>query len=97
MLEIRQQALDDLRDIADYIARDNPARAETYIAEILDRIAWVGENPLLHAVRLEWKTGLRIASHGRYRILYRCDETLVVILRVVHASRDLETLLDAIR
>lgn len=94
MLEIRQQAFDDLRDIAEYIARDNPARAETYIAEILDRMAWVGENPLLNTIRLEWKTGLRIAMHGRYRILYRCDETLVVILRVVHSSRDLETLLD---
>jgi toxin ParE1/3/4 len=94
MLEIRQQAIDDLRDIADYIARDNPARAESYIAEILDRIAWVGENPLLHPVRFEWKTGLRIALHGRYRILYRHNDGLVVILRVVHSSRDLETLLD---
>lgn len=94
MLEIRQQAFDDLRDIADYIARDNPARAESYIAEILDRIAWVGENPLLQPVRFEWKTGLRIALHGRYRILYRHNDGLVVILRVVHSSRDLETLLD---
>jgi toxin ParE1/3/4 len=96
MLEIRQQALDDLRDIADYIARDNPARAVSYIAEILDRIAWVGENPLLQPVRFEWKSGLRIALHGRYRILYRHNDGLVVILRVVHSSRDLETLLDAI-
>jgi toxin ParE1/3/4 len=94
MLEIRQQAFDDLRDIADYIARDNPARAESYIAEILDRIAWVGENPLLQPVRFEWKSGLRIALHGRYRILYRHNDGLVAILRVVHSSRDLETLLD---
>jgi toxin ParE1/3/4 len=94
MIEIRQRAVDDLRDIADYIGRDNPARAESYIDEILDRIAWVGENPLLHPVRLEWKTGLRIAMHGRYRILYRYNDGLVVILRVVHSSRDLETLLD---
>lgn len=96
MLEIRQQAFEDLREIAEYIARDNPARAESYVAEILDRIAWVGENPLLHPVRLDWNSGLRIALHGRYRILYRHNDGLVVILRVVHSSRDLETLLDAI-
>lgn len=94
MLEIRQQAFDDLREIADFIARDNPARAESYVGEILDRIAWVGENPMLHPVRLEWKSGLRIALHGRYRILYRHIDGLVVILLVVHSSRDLETLLD---
>lgn len=95
-LEIKQRALDDLRDISERIARDDPFRAESYIGELLERIAWVGENPRLYRVRLDWDPHLRIAHHGRYRILYRAAAQRVEILRVVHSSRDLHALLDEI-
>ncbi|QYU70013.1 type II toxin-antitoxin system RelE/ParE family toxin [Leptolyngbya sp. 15MV] len=96
MIEVKRQAIEDLRDIADYIARDNPGRAETFVAELLDRIAWVGENPRLYPLRLQWNSGLRIANHGRYQILYRVDGDLVVFVRIVHASRDLDAIVDDI-
>ena len=96
MIEIKQQALDDLRDITEYIARDNPARAESFVAELLDRIAYVGGNPRLYPVRLNWNSGLRIANHGRYRILYRASEERVVILRVVNAARDIEAIVEGL-
>ncbi|WP_338445534.1 type II toxin-antitoxin system RelE/ParE family toxin [Pelagerythrobacter marensis] len=95
-VEIKQRAMDDLREISDYIARDDPSQAESYIAELLKRIAWVGDNPLLYRVRLRWKHDLRIAHHGRYQIVYRADDVSVVILRIAHSSRDLNALLEEI-
>ena len=95
-VEIKQRAMDDLRDISNYIARDDPSRAESYIAELLERVAWVGENPLLYRVRLRWKHDLRIAHHGPYQIVYRTNDATVVILRIAHSSRDLAALLDDI-
>ncbi|WP_427968810.1 type II toxin-antitoxin system RelE/ParE family toxin [Altererythrobacter sp.] len=95
MIEIKQQAVEDLRNIGDYIARDNPDRAESFVAELLERIAWVGANPRLYPIRVQWRTGLRIANHGNYRILYRTGDDLVVFLRIVHSSRDLESIVDA--
>ncbi|NCP19980.1 MAG: type II toxin-antitoxin system RelE/ParE family toxin [Erythrobacter sp.] len=94
MIEIKQQALDDLREIADHIARDSPDRAESFVAGMLDRIVWVGENPRLYPVRLQWKTGLRSANYGRYRILYRSNEDDVVFLRIVHTSRDIAAIIE---
>lgn len=96
MIEIKRQAVDDLREIGDYISKDNPERAESYVNELLERMAWVGENPRLYPVRLQWKTGLRIANHGRYHILYRISDDLVVFLRVVHSSRDLALILESL-
>lgn len=94
MIEIKRRALDDLREIADYIAEDDPERAERYFDELLDRIASIGENPLLYRVRHEWHRDLRIAPYGSYQILFRASDGPVVILRVAHSSRDLSSLLD---
>lgn len=94
MIEIKQSAIDDLREISDYIARDDPERAESYLAELLERIAWVGQNPHLYRVRYDWHPELRIARHGRYQILFRVNDGMSVILRVAHSSRDLTALLD---
>lgn len=96
MIEIKQQAIDDLRDIAEHIARDNPERAETFVDELLQRIAWVGENPRLYPVRMDWRSGLRIANHGRYRILYRVTDEHVVFLRVVNAARDMDPIVEGL-
>lgn len=93
-LEIKRRAEDDLRDIAAYIARDDPVRAVSFIAELLDRIIQVGTNPFHYRERFAWDRGLRIAHHGRYRILLRANGEDVVILRVVHGSRDLAAVLD---
>lgn len=94
VIEIKQRAIDDLRDISDYIARDDVSQAESYVGELLERIAWIGENPRLYRVRSDWNPELRIAHHGRYRILFRASDEMVVFLRVVHSSRDLAALLD---
>lgn len=92
--EIKQRAEEDLREIGAFIARDNPDRAESFIFELIERIAWIGENPLLYRERFDWDPGLRVAHHGRYRILYRARDDFVEILRVAHSARDLDAILD---
>jgi len=47
----------DLLDIANSIARDNPERAVTYIAELLDHTALVAEQPGIFACDLNGAMG----------------------------------------
>ncbi len=92
--EIRELARQDLREIAIYIGQDDPGRAEGFVGELLEKIAWVADNPKLYRSRFGWDRNVRIAHHGRYHILYYISGETVEILRVVHASRDIATLLD---
>jgi len=96
-LRITQQAYLDIDAVADFIRPDNPSRAETFVDEIASKIQTIAERPLSFPDRADWSPGLRSAVHGRYLILFDCDETIVTILRVVHGARDIAKLFEADR
>ncbi len=82
-------ARNDLLEIADFIALDNPARALSFVAEIEAAIATIVERPGSFPSRDELIVGLRNARHGRYLIFFLVDDEEVQIVRVLHAARDL--------
>ena len=86
---ITSPARHDLRAIAEYIARDNPARAISYVKELNDKIRAVSAQPLIYPERELWRKGLRSAPHGRYHIVFRIEGEFVEFLRVLHGARDI--------
>jgi toxin ParE1/3/4 len=56
----------DLEEIADYIARDNPVRAASFVAELEATCRAVAASPQLYPARSDLAPGLRMAVHGRY-------------------------------
>jgi len=84
-----------LEEIADYIARDNPVRAASFIAELEVKCRAVAASPDLYPARTDLAPGLRMAVHGRYLVLYRdlAGENTVRVERVLHSARDLPRLL----
>jgi len=93
-LLLSPRAAIDLEEIAEYIARDNPVRAASFVAELEATCRAVAETPELYPARTDLAPGLRMAVHGRYLLLYRDlpDENAVRIERVVHGSRNLPRL-----
>jgi len=89
---LRPKALKDLEAIGDYIAADNPARAVSFIDELLDVCARIALHPNAFRRRDDLGSGLRQAIHGRYLILFTTRDRDVVIERVVHGARRLEDL-----
>jgi toxin ParE1/3/4 len=89
---IKASAKDDLRDIAAYIARDNPNRAISYVAALNQQIRTAAERPYSFPSHDEWRVGLRSALHGQYHIIFEIIDEMVVILRVVHGARDIGSL-----
>lgn len=91
-LDFTARALTDLADIATFIARDNPARARTFVDELEQRcrdlLAFPEVGPLIAARR-----GVRRIVHGRYLIVYRVEVKRVVILAVRAGEMDLDTAL----
>jgi toxin ParE1/3/4 len=82
----------DLEAIGDYIARDNPRRALTFVREMRQRCEWIAEMPRAARLRPELGAGVRVVTFGRYRICYSERGGDVVIERIVHGARSLESL-----
>jgi plasmid stabilization system protein ParE len=84
----------DLETIGDYIARDNPIRAATFVRELREKLRHVSQNPFLYQLRLDIGRDARIAVFGRYIILFRIipGRDIVRVERVVSGYRDLPAL-----
>ena len=84
------QALDDLRAIRDFIARDAPRRANAFVSRLIDAADVLEQRPLLGAIVPELRReDVRELIRGNYRIIYRADGSRVTVLSVYHAARTL--------
>ena len=84
------RARDDLRNIATYISRDNPAAALKLGETIFDRVDVLEKFPELGRVVPEWgRPDVREIIVGSYRIVYRVgnQRKAIEILRVWHGAR----------
>jgi toxin ParE1/3/4 len=84
----------DLEEIGDFIARDNPARAVSFIQEIKEKCQKITEAPEAFPLRLDIMNGLRMVSFRSYLIFYTIGESIRVE-RILHGARDYPTLFDA--
>jgi toxin ParE1/3/4 len=84
----------DLVEIGDFIARDNPQRALSFVRELRVIATLLGEMPQAYPLLPRHaSTGIRRRPAGSYLIFYRIDEDRVMILRIVHGARDYDRLL----
>ena len=64
----------DLEEIGDYIVRDNPRRAISFIGEIRDRCFLILQTPQGSPLREDLCAGVRVAPFGRYLIFHTVHE-----------------------
>ncbi|MBW7922126.1 MAG: type II toxin-antitoxin system RelE/ParE family toxin [Rubellimicrobium sp.] len=83
----------DLKEIGDYIARDNPVRARSFMRELNARMAEIARRPRSFPLRSDLGPGLRAAQHGPYLIFFVETDATVRIVRVLHGARNLPQLL----
>lgn len=63
------QAEEDLEQIGDYIAQDNPARALSFLAELRAHYVRIASAPLAYPARRELGARLRSCAHGNHVII----------------------------
>ena len=83
----------DLENIGDYIARDNPRRALSFVSEIQNRCQKIATMPEAAPLREDLLPDVRMVTYGNYLILYRTDHQEVRIERILHGARDINALL----
>ena len=81
-------AYQDLADILNYIARDNPTAALDWVEKIEAKCVLVAENPSIGELQPQLGVGVRASAVGRYVIFHRATDERVEILRVIAGDRD---------
>lgn len=85
----------DLEEIGDYIARDNPERAVSFIQEIRGHCLKITAYPEAAPPRPELCEGIRMVPFGRYLIFYTVHADHVRVERIIHGARNIPDLFDA--
>lgn len=60
----------DLEEIGDYIAQDNPIHASSFMTELLAQCQKITLNPVGYRTSPEMSNGLRPCAHGNYAIFF---------------------------
>jgi plasmid stabilization system protein ParE len=84
-------AVDDLEAAVEYIARDSEAYAASFAQSIVDAAESLGGLARRGRVVPEWGVStVRELLVGRYRLIYELEAERVLLVAVIHGSRDLE-------
>ena len=91
-LQRTAQAEEDLIDIWNYIARDNPIAASRLLDILEEKSQALARKPMMGAARDNIAAGVRHLPVGKYLILYRVIKDGVEIVRYVQGMRRLRDL-----
>lgn len=84
-----EPALDHLEEIADYIAKDNPAAAYRLVDRIHQKTnALVAGNPRIGRRGRDPETRELLIAGTPYIVVYRATPSKAEILAVIHGARD---------
>ena len=89
----KPEAENDLDEIWWHIAQDSPHNADKFLDRIQERCLSLADFPQMGTIRNELKAGLRSQPVGNYLVFYFPLEDGVDVVRVLHGSRDIESLL----
>ncbi len=85
-----EEAVADLEALANYIERDSTAYAASFIQEILDASKTLSELSKRGRIVPELNdSSIRELLIREYRIIYHIEKSRVVVLGLIHGSRDL--------
>ncbi len=93
-LVYRKQALRDLLDLLDSITTASDAvTAERYANNLRERLrSWATNPAMLGSLRDELAEGLRAMPYKRYVVFFRYPPGKLEVVRIVYASRDVDSL-----
>ena len=88
-----RNAEQDLEDIGDWIAQDNPSRAASFVVELRGACRAIGRAPTSYPLVDKLRDPkLRRRIYGNYLIFYDIGSAAVEILHVLHGARDYATI-----
>jgi len=89
-IEWTQPALLDLENIRDYIGRDSEYYATRFIEKIIEAVEGLEDFPKMgRSVPEADDENIRELLFYNYRVIYRFETDRILVLTIIHGSRDL--------
>ena len=86
-----EPAVEDLRELHAYIARDSETYASGFVERIILAAERLADYPKVGRIVPETNDeNVRELLYQRYRIIYRVKGDIIEMLSVIHGARDLE-------
>jgi len=95
-LRLLRPAEEDLTEIYDYIAADNPSAAERLLLRMERGLNTLAKQPMSGPVPRDpdiAQLGYRYLIIGEYLIFYKIDGSQIFVHRILHGSRDYSEIL----
>ncbi len=87
------ESLTDLEALAEFIGKDSPYYAAAFAQEILDAARLLQPFPARGRIVPEiGSKDIREVLVKSYRLIYKIEETSIVVLALIHGARDLDAL-----
>ena len=90
-IDYTETALRDLDEIFDHIAEDSAQQADKLIRSVEEKIETISVHTGMGRHRDEMGVGLRSFPFASYIIFYRPVEDGLIVVRVLHTSRDISS------
>ena len=87
-----EPALADLEAIHDFIARDSSHYATRFVRRLLEAVERLADLPMLGRIVPEGDGRHREVFEPPYRIVYRVENDVVHVIRLIHGARDFDAL-----
>ena len=87
-----EPALADIEAIHDFIARDSRQYATRFVQRLLEATERLAALPMLGRVVPEGDGRHRKVFEPPYRIVYRVEDDIVHVIRLIHGARDFAAL-----
>ena len=91
---VRPHALADLAEIWAYIADDSPDRADAFVDLVDSKFQALSRRPGVGRRRPELAPDIRSLTVGRYVVFYLPISRGIEVVRVLHGSRDIESIFE---
>ena len=91
-LRFSHDAREDLKGIAEYIARDKPRAARRWVKRIEEKCRLLASNPELGDRREDLGANVRCSYVGSYVIFFRRVGSTLEVARVIRGDRDIKSL-----
>ena len=82
----------DLSDIFDYIARDRPLAAASWVDTMEQKCKLIATTPAFGETRPEYGANIRSSVVGRYVVFYRAIDDGIEVIRIIPGDRDIRSL-----
>lgn len=89
-VRLSPRAARDLEEIGDFIARDSPAQAVSFIEELLAKCVAIAEMPEAYPEQTDLARGVRRVVHQRYLVFYTVGTHGIRVERILHGARDVD-------